>query len=109
MKTLPEGELAQALASSKVPVAVAFVRVSAAPSAALLESLRAVEAKLAGRVELVQADLDACPSLVAEHRIHREPELLVWAAGGTKLLARTEGEMRADEALGLLEHALTRA
>jgi thioredoxin-like negative regulator of GroEL len=87
---------------------VAFTRAGIAPSDELVSALRAIEGKLAGRVDVVRLDLDKCKKLAAEQRIHKVPELLVWAAGGKKLLARTEGAMREDEALGLLEHALTR-
>lgn len=109
MKRVEERDLATLLASSKVPVACAFTRAGFAPSDELVAALSAVEAKLNARMQVVQLDLDACKRIVEEQRIHRVPELLVWAAGGAKLLARTEGAMRDDEVLGLLEHTLTRA
>lgn len=105
---MSERELVTALAATKRPLAAAFVRTSAPPSDELVQALERIEGKLAARMDLVRLDLDACPALVREHRIHKAPELLVWAAGGRRLLARTEGAMRDDEALGLLEHALTR-
>lgn len=108
MKDMSEAELTKALAASTRPLAAAFTRAGAAPSEELVTALRAVESKLAGRMDVVRLDLDKCKTLAAEQRIHKEPELLVWAAGGKKLLARTEGAMRDDEVLGLLEHALTR-
>lgn len=108
MKTLEERELAGTLAASKHAVAVAFTRAGFAPSDELVAALESVEGKLKGRVDLVRLDLDKCKRVVEEQRIHRVPELLVWAPGGGRLLARTEGAMRGDEVLGLLEHALTR-
>jgi thioredoxin-like negative regulator of GroEL len=108
VKRVEERELATLLSASKVPVAAAFTRTGFAPSDELVTSLSAIEAKIGARMQVVQLDLDACKRIVEEQRIHRVPELLVWAAGGAKLLARTEGAMRDDEVLGLLEHALTR-
>lgn len=108
MKRVDERDLAGLLAASKVPVAAAFTRAGFAPSDELVSALAAVEPKLNARMQVVQLDLDACKRIAEEQRIHRVPELLVWAAGGAKLLARTEGAMRDDEVLGLLEHALTR-
>ena len=89
-------------------MAAAFTRAGFGPSDELVAALATVEPKLAGRVDVVQLDLDKSPRVAEEQRIHKVPELLVWAAGGKKLLARTEGAMRDDEVLGLLEHALTR-
>lgn len=109
MKRVEERDLAALLSSSKVPVAAAFTRAGFAPSDELVSALCAVESKLGARMHVVQLDLDACKRIVEEQRIHRVPELLVWAAGGAKLLARTEGAMRDDEVLGLLEHTLTRS
>lgn len=109
MKDLSEAELGKALSTSTRPLAAAFTRKGAPPSDALVASLLAIEGKLGGRMDVVRLDVDACATLAAEQRIHKVPELLVWAAGGKKLLARTEGAMGVDEVLGLLEHALTRA
>lgn len=108
MKDLSEAELGKALATSTRPLAAAFTRKGAGPSDELMSALLAIEGELSGRIDLVRLDLDQCPALAREQRIHKVPELLVWAAGGTKLLMRSEGAMADREVLGLLEHALTR-
>ena len=109
MKQLNEAELKATLLASPRPLAVVFTRQGTAPSDQLLGALVAIEGTLSGRIDLVHLDVDRCPTLVAEQRIHKVPELLVWAAGGDKLLARMEGAMTEQEVLGMLEHALTRA
>lgn len=101
--------LKSALQQSAVPSAVAFVRVGSAPSAQLLASLAEVEGSFAARLTLRQLDMDAAPELVQELRIHKVPELLVWAPGGARLLGRMEGGMSARQLVDWLEHVCTRA
>ena len=93
MKRISEQEL-----DTSSQVVAAFVRRGEAPSDALLRAVADVEG--------VELDIDACPNLQKELRIHRVPELLVWVGG--RLVARLEGEMTREQVLDWLAHAIAR-
>lgn len=109
MRAIEPKDLKPNLARAATPVAVVFARAGFAPSDELVASVQAHAAHLQGRMELLRVDVDGAPELVQELRVHKVPELLVWAAGGGRMLARVEGAMRPDEALDFLEVAASRA
>jgi thioredoxin-like negative regulator of GroEL len=113
MTPVKAADLLSTLAATVCPAAVAFARAGLPPSDALLESLGELAPRIRGRFEVFVVDLDepggGAEALARDLRIHRVPELFVYAAGGRKLLARLEGEMPADEVLDLLEVAARRA
>jgi thioredoxin-like negative regulator of GroEL len=108
MRDVNAADLMGDLARTTTATAVVFARAGFAPSDELVASLTQVEAALGHHLGVLRVDIDAAPALVAELRIHKVPELLVWAAGGTRLLARSEGAMRPGEVLDLLRVASTR-
>ena len=104
MERISAEELERRVAAAGKPIAAVFVRKGSEPAQRLLEACAQVPAAVAGRYSFVAIDVDRDAARLDQLRIHKVPELILYASG--RIVERSEGAMSAAELEALLEYVL---